>query len=164
MAGQIKRLIDSVVQSRSKGNTALATITRAKLAFKGINPDKYTDNSPDEPAILTKLQSIADEFSVRPAPAAKDAALRAEKGVESREPASRPNVSAGLESRMSELRQKYGQRDHLAERWSSRLGEPSGTGYQRNSLIEEENQRLRTAVADLQIEIQMLKEILARRQ
>jgi hypothetical protein len=65
---------------------------------------------------------------------------------------------------MSELRQKYGQREHLAERWSSRLSEPSGTSYQRNSLIEEENQRLRTAVADLQIEIQMLKEILARRQ
>jgi hypothetical protein len=65
---------------------------------------------------------------------------------------------------MSELRHKYGQREPLAERWSNKLSDPSGTSYQRNSLIEEENQRLRTAVADLQIEIQMLKEILARRQ
>src|SRR5688572_12954370 len=80
MSGQIKKLIDNVVQARSKGNAALATITRAKLAFKGINPDKYTDNSPDDPAILTRLQSIADEFNVRSGAAANDAAAaRAER-------------------------------------------------------------------------------------
>lgn len=161
MSGQIKKLIDSVVQARSKGNVALATITRAKLAFKGINPDKYTDNSPDDPAILIRLQSIADEFNVRPGAAANDAgAARLERTIDAREA---PRMGASLESRMSELRHKYGQREHAAERLGGRFSDPPGTSYQRNSLIEEENQRLRTAVADLQIEIQMLKEILARR-
>jgi hypothetical protein len=162
MAGQIKKLIDNVVQARSKGNIALATITRAKLAFKGINPDKYTDNSPDDPAVLAKLQSLAEEFSARQAPAANDAAPRPERGMEARE-AARSSVSAGLESRMSELRQKYGQRDFSAERWTRRFSDASTPTGSQQSLIEEENRRLRNGVADLQIEIQALKEMLGRR-
>ncbi|MGH8726561.1 MAG: hypothetical protein ACREV9_00040 [Burkholderiales bacterium] len=161
MAGQIKKLIDNVVQARSKGNIALATITRAKLALKGINPDKYTDNSPDDAAIISKLQSIADDFNVRLGAAANDAAAaRPERTVDAREA---PRIGANVESRMSELRHKYAQREHPAERLGSRFSDLAGTSYQRNNLIEEENQRLRSAVADLQIEIQMLKEILARR-
>jgi hypothetical protein len=160
MAGQIKKLIDSVVQARSKGSAALATITRAKLAFKGINPDKYTDNSPDDPAILSKLQSIAEEFNVKSAAAANDAAARPEKTQDSRELFSRP---AGLESRMSELRQKYAQRDHSAERWLNRYSDLPATPASRQGQMEEENRRLRNAVADLQIEIQALKEMLGRR-
>src|SRR5688572_13408114 len=105
MAGQIKKLIDSVVQARSKGSVALATITRAKLAFKGINPDKFTDNSPDDPAILARLQTIAEEFNVRPGAAANDAAApRVERMMDARE-APRMSASSHLESRMSELRQ-----------------------------------------------------------
>lgn len=160
MAGQIKKLIDSVVQARSKGNTALATITRAKLALKGINPDKFTDNSADDPAILARLQSLADEFSVRPEAAANDAAPRASDRRESL----RASASMNLESRMSELRQKYGQRDHAADRWGSRFTDAPGTAYPRGgNPVDEENRRLRNAVADLQIEIQTLKEMLGRR-
>ena len=163
MAGQIKKLIDTVVQARSKGNAALATITRAKLAFKGINPDKYTDNSPDDPAILSKLQSIADELSIRSTAAANDPAPRPEKSPEAKEFSPRASIAAGLESRMSELRQKYAQRDQSAERWINRYSEmPAPTGS-RQGQMEEENRRLRNAVADLQIEIQALKEMLGRR-
>jgi hypothetical protein len=163
MAGQIKKLIDSVVQARSKGNAALATITRAKLAFKGINPDKYTDNSPDDPAVLSKLQSIADELNIKSAPAANDPALRAEKSAETKEFAPRPSVTAGLESRMSELRQKYASREQVAERWTNRYSDISAAPASRQAQMEEENRRLRNAVADLQIEIQALKEMLGRR-
>ncbi len=64
MPGQIKKTIDSIVAERSGGNTVIASTTRTKLLLKGINISEYTDKSPDDPVILTKLKEIAKEFGV----------------------------------------------------------------------------------------------------
>jgi hypothetical protein len=64
MAGQIKRMIDTIVSQRSKGNATIAVTTRTKLLLKGINPDNYTAASPDDAVVMAKLQGIANDFGV----------------------------------------------------------------------------------------------------
>ena len=62
MAGKIKHMIDSIIQRRAKGNPAVASSTRIKLIMKGINPDKYTFNSDDDPVIIEKLEKLMEDL------------------------------------------------------------------------------------------------------
>lgn len=39
-------------------------MTKAKLILKGLNPDKFDANSPDDPEIIEKLYNIAKQFNV----------------------------------------------------------------------------------------------------
>ena len=63
MTGAIKKMIDEIVEKRSKGNAALVPFVRAKLIMKGINCDKYTMTSEDDPVTIKKLEEIAKELS-----------------------------------------------------------------------------------------------------
>ena len=65
MPGEIKRVIDAILEQRAKGNPTLLVTTKTKLMLKGVNPDRYNSISPDEQAVLAKLRSIAAEFGVR---------------------------------------------------------------------------------------------------
>ncbi|MCA1064376.1 hypothetical protein QTG56_22415 (plasmid) [Rossellomorea sp. AcN35-11] len=62
--GKAKAIIDKIIQDRSKGNPTLEKTTRTKLTLKGINPDKFTSSTPDDPAVITKLESLAKELGV----------------------------------------------------------------------------------------------------
>lgn len=64
MSGEIKRLINQIVEERSHGNAAIAIATQTKLILKGINPDQWNDASPDDPETLTRLKRIAQELGV----------------------------------------------------------------------------------------------------
>jgi hypothetical protein len=64
MAGKIKELIDMVIDKRSKGNTVIAATTRTKIILKGVNPDQFDKNSPDDPVVITKIKAIATEMGV----------------------------------------------------------------------------------------------------
>jgi hypothetical protein len=63
MAGQIRNLIDAVVEQRTKGSPSLQHFVRAQLLLRGINPDHYTRDSDDNPAVIAKLQQMVREFS-----------------------------------------------------------------------------------------------------
>jgi hypothetical protein len=65
MAGLIKGMIDSIVEQRAKGNAVVVMTTRTKLALKGVNPDRFNANSPDDAAIIKKLKAIAQELGVQ---------------------------------------------------------------------------------------------------
>jgi hypothetical protein len=65
MAGKIKRQIDAIVIAVAKNNQTLINITKTKLVLKGLNPDKYNDQSPDDPNVLEKLKQVAAEFGVK---------------------------------------------------------------------------------------------------
>ncbi|TAJ45296.1 hypothetical protein [Methanofollis fontis] len=65
MAGQINRMIEQIIDQRSQGDEILKTTTKTKLILKGINPEKFTSASPDDPAIIAKLNTIAGEMGVR---------------------------------------------------------------------------------------------------
>jgi hypothetical protein len=64
MPGQIKRMIDTIITQRSNGNTTIALTTKTKLLLKGINPDKFTLASEDDPSVVAKLRVIATELGV----------------------------------------------------------------------------------------------------
>ncbi|NPV01832.1 MAG: hypothetical protein HPY53_10675 [Brevinematales bacterium] len=65
MAGQIRKMIDMIVQERAKGNPLIERTTRTKLLLKGINPDKYNAESPDDPVMIEHLKRLAVEITGR---------------------------------------------------------------------------------------------------
>lgn len=62
MAGKIKQMIDTIITQRSKGNTMLAGVIKTKLMLKGIDPNKFTAQSDDDPAIIAKLEAVVKEL------------------------------------------------------------------------------------------------------
>jgi hypothetical protein len=57
--------METLIAEVSKSNPILASTTRTKLILKGINPNKFTQDSPDDPVILEKLKDIAEAFGVK---------------------------------------------------------------------------------------------------
>ena len=62
MAGQIKKLIDGIVEQRAQGNRVLEGVVKMKLILKGIDPKLYTDQSEDDPAIIGRLLELRQEL------------------------------------------------------------------------------------------------------
>jgi hypothetical protein len=62
MAGQIKRLIDSIIEQRAQGNKVLEGVVKMKLILKGIDPKNYDYASPDDPVVLGKLLALMNEL------------------------------------------------------------------------------------------------------
>ena len=52
MPGKIKQMIDSIIEQGSKGDPLLVKTTETKLMLKGINTNKYTFQSKDDPVIM----------------------------------------------------------------------------------------------------------------
>jgi hypothetical protein len=64
MAGKIKQMLDTIITLRSQGKPTLVITTRTKLIMKGIDPEQYTLDSPDDPAVIEKLRLIAAEMKI----------------------------------------------------------------------------------------------------
>jgi len=62
MPGKVKRMIDSIIEQRSRGDPVLLKTTKTKLMLKGINPDRFTLKSEDDPKILEKLNKLMKEL------------------------------------------------------------------------------------------------------
>jgi hypothetical protein len=58
-------MIDLIVQERAKGNPLIERTTRTKLLLKGINPDRYNAESPDDSVIIERLKHLAVEITGR---------------------------------------------------------------------------------------------------
>ncbi len=65
MAGQIKQMIDTLVDQRAKGNVTIALTTKAKLVLKGVNPSAFDESSPDDPMVIARIRTIATDFGLR---------------------------------------------------------------------------------------------------
>ncbi len=65
LSGKIKKMIDEIIQQRSKGNPAIKEMTIAKLILKGINPNKFDIDSPDDITIINKLFDIARQLNIK---------------------------------------------------------------------------------------------------
>jgi hypothetical protein len=62
--GKIRELLDRIIARRSKGNVQAADALKVKLALKGINPEHFSTDTADDPALLKRVQSMAKEFGV----------------------------------------------------------------------------------------------------
>jgi hypothetical protein len=65
MSGKIKATIDQIVRVRGNGDNVRALMTATKLLLKGVDPEAYTAASPDDPAVLVKLRTIATEWGIK---------------------------------------------------------------------------------------------------
>lgn len=64
MAGKIKSMLDDIITQRAKGNQTLVTTTKSKLLLKGIDYDKFTMQSADDPALIEKVRQCAKEMGI----------------------------------------------------------------------------------------------------
>jgi len=64
MPGQIKHMLDSIMQQRSKGNATLLLTTKTKLILKGFDPDRFGADSPDDPVVMTRVRAVATELGI----------------------------------------------------------------------------------------------------
>ena len=62
MPGKIKQMIDTLILSRAKDNVHLLGIFKTKLILKGIDPIRFTAQSPDDPAVIAKLEALLKEL------------------------------------------------------------------------------------------------------
>jgi hypothetical protein len=62
VSGKIHRLIQELVQLRSKGRTEMTHFVRAHLMLSGIDPDQFTETSPDDPEVIARLQRMIADF------------------------------------------------------------------------------------------------------
>ncbi len=62
MAGKIRQMIDSIITQRAKDNPMLERVIKTKLILKGINPNKYTLQSEDDPIVIGKLEKMIAEL------------------------------------------------------------------------------------------------------
>jgi len=65
MAGQIRRMLDQILQQRSKGDPTIYNATKVKLIFKGLNPDKFDARSADDPGVLAHVREAAAELGIK---------------------------------------------------------------------------------------------------
>jgi hypothetical protein len=64
MAGKIRRHLDEIISTVSNNNVILQNTTRTKLILKGLDPNKFSDNTEDDPVVLAKVLAVAKEFNV----------------------------------------------------------------------------------------------------
>lgn len=64
MAGKIKSMCNTIIAKRAAGNPVVEKLTKTKLVLKGVNPDQFTANSPDDQVIISKLVQIAKDLGV----------------------------------------------------------------------------------------------------
>lgn len=64
MAGQIHSLLKAIIDKKAQGNPTLASATKTKLILKGIHPDKFGPSTPDDPAVLQRVQTLAQKLGI----------------------------------------------------------------------------------------------------
>jgi hypothetical protein len=64
VSGQIHQMIQKIIDTRARGNPALAQVVSTKLLMKGIDCSKWNESSADDPAMLEKVRKAATELGV----------------------------------------------------------------------------------------------------
>lgn len=73
--GRTKLLIDSIITQRSGGDPMVAKMLKTKFMLKGINPDAYSLDTPDDPGIVKRLSDLAGKLGIKiPSAKARSAA------------------------------------------------------------------------------------------
>ncbi len=64
LAGAIKKALNRIIEVRGRGDHVFIEGTRTKLILMGLNPDRFTATSPDDPVTLQKVRKVAGELGV----------------------------------------------------------------------------------------------------
>lgn len=63
--GKTKLIIDSIITQRSGGDPLIAKVIKTKFMLKGINPDAYSLDTPDDPNLVRRLMDLAGKLGVK---------------------------------------------------------------------------------------------------
>lgn len=63
--GRTKLIIDSIIAQRSGGDPAVAKMIRTKFMLKGVNPDVFSLDTPDDPNLVKRLTDLAVKLGVK---------------------------------------------------------------------------------------------------
>ncbi|MFZ1986711.1 MAG: hypothetical protein WAU91_20035 [Desulfatitalea sp.] len=63
--GKTKLIIDSIITQRSGGDPSVAKVIRTKFMLKGINPDAYSLDTPDDPNLVQRLMDLAGKLGIK---------------------------------------------------------------------------------------------------
>ena len=55
-------MIDAIIEQRAKGSKVLEGVVKTKLILKGIDPKSFTESSPDDPVIMSRLLELMNEL------------------------------------------------------------------------------------------------------
>jgi hypothetical protein len=64
--GRTKQILDRILQHRHPEAPHRVKALRTKLFLRGIDPDAYTDQTPDDPGILHQVEEIAKRLGLAP--------------------------------------------------------------------------------------------------
>jgi len=64
MAGTVHQIIQAILEQRGKGNPMLVGTTRTKLILKGLHPDRFGPQTPDDPQAVARVREVAAELHV----------------------------------------------------------------------------------------------------
>ncbi len=64
MPGQIRKLLEQIIEVRSRGNPTIAITTRTKLVLKGLDPEKYGPTTEDDPKTIARVLQAARDLGV----------------------------------------------------------------------------------------------------
>lgn len=64
--GRTKAALDRILRFHSTGAPHRALALRTKLLLRGIDPDAYTAQTPDDPAVLCQVEEIANRLGLTP--------------------------------------------------------------------------------------------------
>jgi hypothetical protein len=64
MAGQIKKMIDKIIEARSQGDHFSCVSDKNQVDVEGIDPERYNENSEDYPWVMDDVRRIAKEMGV----------------------------------------------------------------------------------------------------
>jgi len=62
--GKAKKMIDELIEKKAQGNSFQINNIKMKLMFKGIMPDEITDETTDTEELISKIESVADQFNI----------------------------------------------------------------------------------------------------
>ncbi len=62
--GKARKLIDELIEKKAQGNTFQENNVKMKLMFKGIFPDKVTEETPDSQELISKIYDVAQNFNI----------------------------------------------------------------------------------------------------
>lgn len=62
MTGKVKQLIDRLIELRTRGDSGLVAPVKIKLIMKGVDPDLFDSDTPDNPIVVQKVLAIAKEM------------------------------------------------------------------------------------------------------
>jgi hypothetical protein len=64
--GRIRQILDRILQQTSPGGSRRVMALRTKLLLRGIDPEAFTPQTPDDPELLQQVEAIADRLRIHP--------------------------------------------------------------------------------------------------